>query len=55
MHLPSCQQMDVKVVDSLSAIGSGVDDESKTIVEMLQCCNFVGSEQQFAVDICFGQ
>ena len=46
VHLPSSQQMQVKVVNGLATIGSGVDDDAKTAVEMLPLCNFVGSGEQ---------
>ena len=47
MHLPSSQQMHVKMIDGLSAVGAGVDNESKTVVEVLQLCNFICREKEF--------
>ena len=38
--MPSSQQMQVKVVDGLAAVGAGVDDDAETVVEMLLLCNF---------------
>ncbi len=40
MHVPSSQQMQVKMIDGLSAVGAGVDDDAKTVVEMLLLCDF---------------
>ena len=45
MHLPSSQQMQVKMIDGLSAIRAGVDYEAKTVVEMLQLRDFIGCEK----------
>ena len=42
------------MIDGLSAIGAGVDDHSKTVVEVLQLCNFIRSEQEFAEKFSFG-
>jgi hypothetical protein len=33
--------MQVEMIDCLTTIGSGVDDEAKTVVETLLLCNFV--------------
>jgi hypothetical protein len=33
--------MQVEVIDCLTTIGSGIDDEAKTVVETLLLCNFV--------------
>jgi hypothetical protein len=41
VHLSSSQQMQVEVIDCLTTIGSGIDDEAKTVVETLLLCNFV--------------
>jgi hypothetical protein len=54
MHLPSSQQMHVKVIDGLSAVGAGVDDEAKTVVEVLQLCNFICCEKEFTENSGFG-
>jgi len=35
------------MIDGLSAIGAGVDDHSKTVVEVLQLCNFICREKEF--------
>ena len=40
VHVPSSQQMHVEVIDSLASVWAGVDDETKTVVEMLLLCNF---------------
>jgi len=47
MHLPSSQQMQMKMIEGLSAVGAGVDNQSKTVVEMLQLCNFICCEKEF--------
>jgi hypothetical protein len=54
MHLPSSQQMDVKMIDGLSAVRASVDNESKTVVEVLQLCNFLCCEKQFTEKFRFG-
>ena len=48
MHLPSSQQMQMQMIDSLSAVGAGVDHQAKTIVEMLQLSDFIRCEEEFA-------
>ena len=53
MHLPSSQQMHVKMIDGLSAVGAGVDHDSKTVVEVLQLCNFICCEKEFIEEFGF--
>ncbi len=53
--MPSSQQMQVKVIDGLSAIGTGVEDEAKSVVEVVELCDVVCSEEESAVDILFGR
>jgi len=54
MHLPSSQQMEVKVIDGLSAVRAGVDHHAKTVVEVLLVCNFAHCEQELSEQLRFG-
>ena len=54
VHLPSSQQMQVKVIDSLAAVGTGVDDDAETVVEMLLLCNFVGCGEELTEEFGVG-
>jgi hypothetical protein len=54
MHLPSSQQMQVKVIDGLSAVRAGVDHRAETVVEMLLVCNFAHCEQELSEQLGFG-
>ncbi len=54
VHLPSSQQMQVKMIDGLAAVGTGVDDEAETVVEMLLLCNFVGCGEELTEEFGVG-
>lgn len=45
MHRPSSQQMEMKMIDGLPSVGTGIDHQSKTVVEMFKLRDFVGGEQ----------
>ena len=53
--MSSSQQMHVEVIDSLAAVWAGVDDETKTVVEMLLLCNFRCSTEQLAEEFGFAE
>jgi hypothetical protein len=54
MHLSSSQQMEVKMIHCLSAVGAGVNNQPKTVVEVLQLCNFICGEKEFPEEFGFG-
>ncbi len=42
------------MIDGLSTVGAGVDNQSKTVVEVLQLCNFICCEKEFTEEFGFG-
>ena len=40
--------MQMQVVDGLSAVGTGVDHQAKTVVEVLLLRDFIGCLKEFA-------
>jgi hypothetical protein len=46
--------MQVKMIDGLAAVGTGIDDDAETVVEMLLLCNFVCGEQEFTQKVGVG-
>jgi hypothetical protein len=54
MHLPSSQQMQVKVIDGLSAVRAGVHHCAETVDEKLLVCNFVHCEQELSEQLGLG-
>ncbi len=55
MHLPSSQQMQVKMIHGLSPIRTGVDHDAETIVEVLQLSDFISGEKEFAEQFGFSR
>ena len=47
--------MQMQVIDGLSAVGAGVDDDAKTVVEMLLLSDLVGCGEELTEDLVRGR
>jgi hypothetical protein len=54
MHLPSSQQMKMQVIYGLTAVGTVVDDDAKTVVEALLLSDFFGCGEELTENLVGG-
>ena len=55
MHVTSSQQMQMQVIYGLSAVGAGVDDDAKTVVEVLLLSDLFGCVEKLAENFAGGR